>query len=379
MKTVAINALNSNSGGGKSIRDSFLRLLNEQPLEMRYVVIVPKGADLAFLSNPHIELLELPAFWSRGVLAPLVYRFVLGSVIEKVGAQVVLNLGDLVVMTKARQLYVFDWPYALDVHKKVWSGMSWGDWLSRKTKLALLRRDFARADIVVAQTAYIRDRLLEKYHLRDVRVIGNAPTIQHGIAGEGFDLPAGVLLVSPSVYYPHKNLEVLLDLATLVQARGRDYRIVTTVSPVSSAARSFLDSIDRRGLRDMVINVGQVPHDRMAALYSQCDGLIMPTLLESFSIVYPEAMHHGLPIFTSDLWFAHSVCGEAAAYFDPFDAEDILRSLDRVYGDPSARDALIDAGRQQLAAFPSWPDNFASYQALIKQLLDQPTYRAQNR
>ena len=71
MKTIAVNALNSNSGGGKSIRDSFLKLLNEQELSERYVVIATKDVGLNFITNPNIEILELRNLWRLGVLAPL--------------------------------------------------------------------------------------------------------------------------------------------------------------------------------------------------------------------------------------------------------------------------------------------------------------------
>ena len=94
----------------------------------------------------------------------------------------------------------------------------------------------------------------------------------------------------------------------------------------------------------------------------------MPTLLESFSIVYLEAMYHGLPVFTSDMWFARAVCGDAAAYFDPLDAEDILHSITKIMPHAVARRKLVEAGKQQLASFPTWNENFAKYQSHISEL-----------
>jgi glycosyltransferase involved in cell wall biosynthesis len=370
-KTIAINALNSNSGGGKSIRDSYLKLLNASHLSERYVVIAAKGADLCFVTNPRIEILEMPRFYSRAILAPFVYRFVLGRVVDRIGADVVVNLGNLIVHTSAKQIYLFQWPYALDVHEKVWASMKPIDWLNRKTKLWLLRRDFHRPNIVIAQTDFIKSRLEERYGLKDVRMIAGAVTIDSDANGETHDfrLPQGVKLVCPAVYYPHKNLEILLDLAQLIKERRLEYRIVTTVNPDSEAAQRFVDAISSRRLADVIINIGQVPLHRMHSLYRQCQGLLMPTLLETFGIIYLEAMHHDLPVFTSDMWFAHSVCGEAAKYFDPFDAVDILYAIEEVMPNPDTKDALIEAGRRQLASFPSWEENFATYQQFIAELL----------
>jgi len=371
MAVIAINALNSNSGGGKSIRDSYLKLLNEEELTERYVAITAKGAGLDFVTNPNIEVMEMPGFWCRAFLAPLIYRFALGRVLRRTGAKVLLNMGDLIVHTDAKQIYIFDWPYALDVHPKVWLDMMPFDWLNRRVKLWLVKHDFNKPDIVIAQTDFIRNRLKELYGLQDVRVINNAVTINTAPGDEkrDFELPPGVRLVYPTVYYPHKNLEILLDLAVLIKLSKHDYRIVTTVNPDTDAARRFLDSIAERGLQDIITNVGQVPLKQMHSLYKQCDALLMPTLLESFSIVYLEAMHHGLPVFTSEMWFAQAVCGDAAEYFDPFDAEDILRSIEEIMPHPSAKSDLIEAGAHRLASFPTWEENFATYQKYIGELL----------
>jgi glycosyltransferase involved in cell wall biosynthesis len=370
LATIVINALNSSSGGGRSIRDSYLRLLNQETLADHYKVLVASADGLEFVDNPNIALDVLPRSYSRTIAAPLVYEVLLDHILRRHGASAVLNLGDLVINSDVPQVYVFDWPYAVDVEARVWKGMTWSEWLSRRTKLVLLERRFRKPAIVVAQTDYIRKRLSQKYGLGTVAIIGNAVTLfsQHD-GGRDFGLPSGTKLLCPSVYYPHKNLEILLDAAEIARNAGRDYRFVVTVSPTNAAAARFVDAISARGLQEHVINVGQVEPRYMPSLYRQSDGLILPTLLESFSIVYPEAMSFGLPIFTSDRWFAHSVCGEAARYFDPVDANDVLRTLDEVFGNGQARQRLIEAGQWQLATFPGWTQNFAALQRLIGDLL----------
>jgi len=370
MAVIAINALNSNSGGGRSIRDSYLKLLNEEELAERYVVITTKGSGLHFINNPNIEIMEMPSYWCQSFLAPLIYRFAIELLLHRIGADVVLNMGDLILHTSAKQIYIFDWPYALDVHPKVWADMNFFDRLNRKVKWWLIKRYFNKPDIVIAQTAFIRKRLTELYAHKDIRVINNAVTINTDITTDAVDfaLPSGVRLVYPSVYYPHKNLEILLDLARLIKTNKHDFCIVTTVNPETNASRRFLNSIAEFELQGIITNVGQVPLNQMNSLYNQCDALLMPTLLESFSIVYLEAMHYGLPVFTSNMWFSKAVCGDAAIYFDPFDAEDILRSLEDVMKDPCIKKSHITKGAQQLASFPTWKENFATYQQLIAEL-----------
>lgn len=372
MKTVVINALNSNSGGGKSIRDSYLRLLDATPLNARYVMFVAHDADVGTISNPQLEIARLPALLGKKTMAPLTYRLALDHYITRCGASVVLNLGDVIIRCRARQIYVLDWPYVLDVHPKVWSTMSARDRVIVSAKLMLHQLYFKEPTVVIAQTDEIRSMVRERFGLSDVRVIGNAPTLAEG-EQQDFEgpLPPGIRLLCPSLYYPHKNLEVLLDVAQAIKERGSDYRIITTVTPNSPAAAHFVLAITKRGLQDVLVNVGQLPLSRMKSLYAQCHGLLLPSLLESFSIVYPEAMERGLPIVTSDLWFARAVCGEAASYCNSVNPADILRAVDVAMATSTARERFAEAGRQRLRTLPTWADNFAAYQSIIAELLER--------
>ena len=371
MAVIAINALNSNSGGGKSIRDSYLQLLNKSILHHKYIVIVSTRSGLGFITNPQIEVLNLPRFWSYTLLAPLVYRFALGQVLRHVCADLVFNIGDLIISTSVKQLYIFDWPYALNVHPKVWTDMYMLDRLNRSLKLWLIKRYFHIPDIVIAQTESIQYFLMERYDLNDVRVINNAVTINNNFSNNKLEslLPSGLRLLYPTVYYPHKNLEILLDLASLIKSEALDLRIIITINPISESSRRFLLSIIDHGLQDIIFNIGQVPLDQMADLYKQCNALLMPTLLESFSIVYLEAMHYGLPVLTSDMWFSRAVCGSAAEYFDPFEAADILRALKNVMFHAERNSELVNAGLSRVSSFPTWQENFATYQQYIDELL----------
>jgi glycosyltransferase involved in cell wall biosynthesis len=371
MKTVVINALNSNSGGGKSIVASLVQLLNAAPLSARYVVFVAHDADLSAVGNPNLKVVPLPARLSKKHMAPWAYRVALKRYIDEYSASVVLNFGDVIIDTRKPQIYVFDWSYALDVHPKVWADISARDRLIVAVKLVLHWLYLKEPEVVIAQTEGIRTKLIEKYRLSDVRVIGNAPTLSSERAHNQlkFSLPEGTRLLCPSLYYPHKNLEVLLDVAQAIKDRGDDYRIIITVTANSPRGERFLASISKRGLQGVLFNVGQVPLANMQDLYAQCQGVIFPSLLESFSIVYSEAMAHGLPIMTSDLLFAHAVCGDAAAYFQPTDPTDILRAIDIAMKTPESRDHFSNAGRQRLSALPTWEGVFASYKAVIEDIL----------
>ena len=52
--------------------------------------------------------------------------------------------------------------------------------------------------------------------------------------------------------------------------------------------------------------------------------LFIPTLVESFGLIYIEAMKYNCPILTSDRDFAHWICKDLAMYFDPLNEMSIV-------------------------------------------------------
>jgi glycosyltransferase involved in cell wall biosynthesis len=85
--------------------------------------------------------------------------------------------------------------------------------------------------------------------------------------------------------------------------------------------------------------------------------LILPTLLESFTATYLEAMKFDCPVLTSDLDFAREVCGDAAIYFDPWNVDDMCEAVVRLRDEPALQQQLRWQGRERLSQmFPSWKD-----------------------
>jgi glycosyltransferase involved in cell wall biosynthesis len=78
-------------------------------------------------------------------------------------------------------------------------------------------------------------------------------------------------------------------------------------------------------------------------------------LLESFSGTYLEAMHFERPILTSDLDFAHDICGDAAEFFDPWQPASIKDAIVRLREDEASRKDLVAQGQVRLRqTFHSW-------------------------
>jgi glycosyltransferase involved in cell wall biosynthesis len=106
------------------------------------------------------------------------------------------------------------------------------------------------------------------------------------------------------------------------------------------------------GVENNIKNIGPLKLQDTIIQYEDSDVVFMPTMLEVFSATYLEAMTMNRPIVTSDLSFAHDICGEAALYFDPNSPISAAESIHSVIKDSKISDKLIENGAQQILTFP---------------------------
>jgi glycosyltransferase involved in cell wall biosynthesis len=372
MAHILVNGISAKSGGGRSVLTNFLTVLSSRRLSHRFTVVVPDLATYSRFSAPGRTL--VPMRWrASGALLPFTTELLLPRLFRELGCDAMLNFSDLPVPGIRHQVFLFDWPYAAYPDSVAWKMGGAGAILKRRAKLWMFRRNLTSISTFVAQGPAIGKRMRILYGFDNVEIVPNAVSIDNlsALVEHDFRLPVGVKFLCLSRYYSHKNLEVFLELAERIRSAGLDWKIVITIEPSDSpGSQQLLETIGRRGLGGVVLNVGAVPMEWVPGLYRQTDALLLPTLLESFSGTYVEAMHHGKPIFTSRLDFAEDVCGEAAIYFDPLDPEDIWRTLREAIGRPEVLSRKVEAGYARLAEFPDWGEAFDSCIKLIEQDLE---------
>ncbi len=373
MSNILINGLKAKTGGGKTILNNYMSLLKGADVKHRYFILTPEKREYEKYSSTCIEIVEIPGVFERNALFPLLYRVVMPWLLRFYKIDAVLNLGDIVIPTSIPQLYLFDWPYAVYPNSVVWSRMDAKSYLTRRVKLFVFKRWIKNVTTVIAQTETMKGKLESLYALKNVEVVPNAVPLENMTGGSffDFDLPKNkIKFLYLTYYYSHKNLELFLPLARRIKENSLPYCIVVTIdSKQHSRAKRFLNSIKNERLDDVIINVRPVAMDAVPSLYDQCDALLMPTLLESFSATYVEAMFHRKTILTSNLDFAKDVCGQSAFYFDPLDPDSVLSAIQRAFEDTDERTRRIEEGRKRLDRLLSWNEVFAKCQTLLENVL----------
>lgn len=163
--------------------------------------------------------------------------------------------------------------------------------------------------------------------------------------------------------YPHKNFKIIKKLIEYIP-ENVNIRFVVTLP--EQYFKKFFNSYT---YLKKIINLGEIPIYSCPSVYSQCDALFFPSLLETFSVSYLEAMKMGLPILTSDLDFAKEICGDAAIYFDPLSAKDALEKILYLYYDKEARFIYGKKASEKLSDFLTSKDRAVKYLEIMNILL----------
>ena len=163
--------------------------------------------------------------------------------------------------------------------------------------------------------------------------------------------------------YAHKNHDFLGELSRLLEWRyGIVTEILCTLTESEWQARSEL-------FRRYAVNLGRISVRQCPEFYSSVDATVFPSLLEAASATPLEAMAMGSPLLASDRAFVRSMCGSAAIYFDPVDAEAAAATLAEALADHQLLATHRHRGSVLMDTWPTGRDRAIAYLDLVSSAL----------
>lgn len=149
----------------------------------------------------------------------------------------------------------------------------------------------------------------------------------------------------PSAYYPHKNLDILVDVAYFLK---NDFNLKLKfnflINKESENWGNIISLAKSKNVEEFFSTYGVVPNAKMKELYIINDFVLLPTLAEASTSVYPESFISQKVLLTSDIDFARELCGNAAVFFDPLNAYDIAEKIVATFKDQELQAQLIHNG-----------------------------------
>jgi len=162
--------------------------------------------------------------------------------------------------------------------------------------------------------------------------------------------------VTISSYYPHKNLDIINEIVDILSVNDIGIRIKFILTlPHDIFIKKFNCN------SSLILNVGPIDLKDCPYLYSKSDALFLPTLVESFTASYPEAMIMKKPILTSDYQFAKTVCKDSALYFDPYNINDVMSKIIQITTDKDLYKEMVNKGVIRVRSMPTFLDMTKKY------------------
>ena len=226
----------------------------------------------------------------------------------------------------------------------------------RRSELLFRRRAHEgaarRADAVIVPSQFVRRSVVEHLGLPPERVHAVAHGIDHERFRPGREERERFLLY-PGRLWPHKNHARLFEALTLLRRERPELELVLTGS-----------GHEGRPVPPGVRVEGQVAPEELVSLYRRAACLVFPSMYEGFGQPPLEAMACGCPVAASRAAAIPEAVGEAAALFDPTDAEDIAAVVSAVLDRP---ERFTRAGLEHAARF-TWAETARRHEQVYQSI-----------
>lgn len=216
----------------------------------------------------------------------------------------------------------------------------------------LMRSVVRNARHVIAVSDYTKQDLIRTYNLdptKITRVYEGVPEDWKRAEPAAIDAVKKKFgITKPYLFYTgvwrsHKNLLNLIRAFSLLCHSDRPEGFLDSSADLQLVLGGKIDPaypeipalIKELGLSDKVIMTDFLTDNDLVALFSGAQAFVFPSLSEGFGLPPLEAMALGVPVACSNATSLPEICGDAAAYFDPLNPEDIAKVIKE--SDSSAR------------------------------------------
>ncbi len=164
--------------------------------------------------------------------------------------------------------------------------------------------------------------------------------------------------------YLYKNFGTFINAIKSVLLEKK-IKLLCVGAPFSDEENLLLQEL---GIREYCLQLF-VDDDELYRVYANALFFVFPSLYEGFGIPILEAFDAGCPALISNTSCFPEIAGDAAAYFNPYDAADIESAVRRLIENDAERKELIARGKERIKAF-SWKNSAKQMVEVYKKVLN---------
>lgn len=222
--------------------------------------------------------------------------------------------------------------------------------------------------------------LSSEYSKREVVSLGIDPSKLHvfypGLDREKFAMAPPVnksvsaerKILCVANYIPRKGLRYLIKAFAQANRSNFKLHLVGNVKDSALYYRQLKKQVASLGLTGHVYFHNGEDQNNIKYLYATSDIFVLPSLKETFGIVLIEAMHHHLPIITTNTSAMPDLVidGKNGLLVPPKDSSAMAWALSRLISEPLVRQRMGEIGYQIIKDAYTWEDTSSRFLSLVK-------------
>jgi len=381
MPRIFLNAANLKMGGMKQVALNFILQNLQRPAEFDWHYAISEELSQE-LNHTGVHQLPQSTIFLTSPARDKATQCQLVAMANRLQPAVVFTFGGPAYFRfyQPHLLGMYE-PWVSHAGKEAYRCLSFpGEWLKHKVMTEYKRWWARRADWWVTETEIAR-RGLHRHlgvPLERIAIVSNAAGAAYtpfrerrAVFPTSLSPQSPLRLLCFCAPYKHKNLGMLPRIAHELRKQRPDFpfRILVTLPEGSQDWQELKHSIELLGLSPYFENRGPILAADGPELYQQADCLLLPTVLETFSATYPEAMNMGLPIITPQLDYLEDICRDAALYYPAYDPQQAAARIIELSSNETLWNQLIDAGKRRLPDFPEPPEKQLLYHQVLRTMM----------
>jgi len=183
--------------------------------------------------------------------------------------------------------------------------------------------------------------------------------------------PSSPYILCVGTLEPRKNVARLIESFVYLKADGKIKQKLVIAGGKGWLYDDIFRTVEKFKVREEVIFTGCVPEGDLPSLYSGADLFVYPSLYEGFGLPPLEAMACGAPVVSSDVSSLPEVVGDAGILVNPYEKEELAKSIYEVINNPELKKKMISKGIERAKKF-SWQTAARKTLALYEDVVRKP-------
>ena len=256
----------------------------------------------------------------------------------------------------------------------------WLPWHIAFPRTLATRRSVERADRIVTLTEFSRREIMRLLDVPAEKIVvvpngvrnefaqrQSAGAISEALARHRVERP---YVFSLNDIHPRKNLEGLVEAFGRLKSRTKLPHQLVIAGRTLWPYPEFHRRVKTSAFADAIKVLGYVPSKDVLALYQGADLFVYPSFYEGWGMQVHEAMIAGVPVTVANNTTMPEIAGDAADAFDPYDVDDMSRSMERILTDRGWHETLVARGLERVKLY-SWRKAAAETLAVCKSVCDR--------